>query len=552
MEKPEAGNSADLDRLLDRAKDCLRRGDYVEAVRLSNRAVTSHPGTERVYRVRREMIRRFKAACRTPEGLSRVVRADPNLVWFYNERFEAQCCWGRFDEVLKELDKQIARDPRNARALALRGELLRMPAFCRFSDALVDLERAARLEPRSAWMRAFLGRARIYCGEKERGIRDLALSASLDPGCAWIRAWLGEGLWNSGRYREALRALDRAVDLDPECAVAHAWRGAARERLGSFASAVADLDAALALHHRYAEVYVWPSRSTRDWDELVRIDLYGLSLERGFVFYERARAKRALGLWDEAVSDMSQAILLDPKRRWFEGEGTRKEWSRLLSGLRLARARNPGRAWTSAWLGLALLRLGRPAEAVVELTRAVRRDSRNAWALAWRGEAFWARGDSAAALSDARRARRLDRACPSAHALEARILQSQGRGEAASKCLDRLLRADPRSAWAHCWKGELQLRSGHPRAAALSFDRALALHPSYADALFWRAEAYRLLGLLQKSLGDVESAIGLRSDHALSYVTRGLVLGKMGNARALVRDFKKARSLNPELLPSSA
>ncbi len=442
----------------------------------------------------------------TALGLAMVVGSDPNLVWFYNERFEADCCWGRFDKVLGGLDRELKRDPRNARAMALKAEVLRMPAFSRFAEALAALERAVVLEPRTAWIRAFLGRARLHTGQPEEAISDLRRAAVADSSCGWMRAWLGEAYFNTGRYRLALAELDGAIAADPECAVAYSFRGATQEKLAHFDLALADLNRALELHRRYAETYVWPSQSTRDWEELIRIDLFGLSLERGFVFYSRARAKQGLDDWDGAVVDMTQAMLLDSKYSWADGSCEASELRSVLAGLNKALRRNPLRASTYAWRGEILLRLGCPQKALFSLSKAVLLEQNCAWAQACYAQARLQLGHIKEALDISAKALRLDGACVRAHAVQAQSWQAAGKTLAARRAIDRLLKRDPKLAWAFCWRGELRLKLADARGALGDLNRAVQLHPQYANAYFWRAKAQHLLGNDQKALSDFNIA----------------------------------------------
>ena len=50
------------------------------------------------------------------------------------------------------------------------------------------------------------------------------------------------------------------------------------------------------------------------------------------------------------------------------------------------------------------------------------------------------------------------------------------------------------------------------------------------------------------ALEDIQAAIKRRPDHALSYISRGLLRGKSGDAAGLRADFAHAGRLDPSLI----
>jgi Flp pilus assembly protein TadD len=101
----------------------------------------------------------------------------------------------------------------DAAALYLWGEGLR--AMQRHFEALMPLERAARLAPEDVRVRVALG----WC-YKRTGRLDLAIAAiekalNIEPGQAMLRYNLACYLSLAGRKRQALRYLSQALAMDP-------------------------------------------------------------------------------------------------------------------------------------------------------------------------------------------------------------------------------------------------------------------------------------------------------------------------------------------------
>jgi tetratricopeptide (TPR) repeat protein len=151
------------------------------------------------------------------------------------------------ERLARRLDREILRRPDEAWLRALRGDCRRSPEAGRSEDGRADLEEAARLAPRSAWIRGHLARARLAAGDSAGARAAADAAVRLAPACGWLRAWRGALKAQAGDLRGAEADLDAAVRLAPEYELARAWRGSVRRRLGRPRAARADLELALRL-----------------------------------------------------------------------------------------------------------------------------------------------------------------------------------------------------------------------------------------------------------------------------------------------------------------
>ena len=199
-----------------------------------------------------------------------------------------------------------------------------------------------------------------------------------------------------------------------------------------------------------------------------------------------------------ALDDLARAARLNGELSW--DRPVKEALERSLRELEGASASHPEEPRLDAWRGEALLRLGRPKDALAVLDAVLKKAPRSAWALAWRAEARLALGGSPPeALRDVRRSLRLDGRYARSHEVLAEVLQRRGQDEGALAALRQASKLNPYSARLLLSRARLELRVGR-RAKALSvLERCLKVHPGCAEA----AELRR--GLLGRGLPQADA-----------------------------------------------
>jgi serine/threonine protein kinase/tetratricopeptide (TPR) repeat protein len=150
---------------------------------------------------------------------------------------------GRFEEAHAHIRRAIELDPLSA-PVDLATVLLRMG---RHDEALTLIQRQVATEPRNARARATLGWARFLKGEREEGIAELERAVACSPDdSTWI-GQLGQAYGSAGRADDARAALQRLDALARERYVSPYHRAYVHVGLGAFDAAMDLLEEAYEL-----------------------------------------------------------------------------------------------------------------------------------------------------------------------------------------------------------------------------------------------------------------------------------------------------------------
>ncbi len=270
-------------------------------------------------------------------------------------------------------------------------------AGLRYQEAIADMEKAARLAPRNAGLRAVLARVRFVNRLPDEALADLDAASRLDPSCGWIRAWRGEALRHRGRLKEALADTRRAIALDPYYFRSYAWRGGILRLMGNPRASLPDFDRALSV----------------DWNYWWGLKPGGREADPNlsWVLHERSLALRALGRTGDAVRALGEAHRLNTRYVWvWSPRREAAEFSAAEAELDARLKKAPRDAWARAWRGWTRLEAGRPVEALADLELAARSLPKEACVALWRARALSGSGRTKEALAEAGRARHRRRA----------------------------------------------------------------------------------------------------------------------------------------------
>jgi tetratricopeptide (TPR) repeat protein/2-polyprenyl-3-methyl-5-hydroxy-6-metoxy-1,4-benzoquinol methylase len=169
------------------------------------------------------------------------------------------------------------------------------------------------------------------------------------------------------------------------------------------------------------------------------------------------------------------------------------------------------------FLGMALDRLGMPAEALTSFDRAIAGDPKFAEALANKADA----------------------------------LSALGRFAEAIECYDRALAAAPDPiAWYNRGIALYELERYEDSIA--SFDRAIALDAGADAACAGRTKSLMALGRMQEALVTANQAVALRGDSPEHHSDRGLVLKELGQTDEARAAFERAITLDARFAPALA
>jgi tetratricopeptide (TPR) repeat protein len=266
----------------------------------------------------------------------------------YYKKALAEDSLGKLSNSLQYLNQAIVLDPGNAPIYARRGLVNTKQG--NYSDALFDFNKALNLNPGDAdtYINRGLLRRRMkdYAGAIQDYNKAIKYNASALAYCN-----RGAARQCKGKLHRAIRDYNKALDLDPNYAPACFNRALAEKKLGRIQRAMLDYDQAIMLVSKKA-LTLSPGFSQAQ-DSLILskenvspfgapIDLNtcdaksGLQrvLPRGFAeligadaeytqaYFDRAIVKQKAGKLEEALSDYSRCIELNPRyANAYEGRG---------------------------------------------------------------------------------------------------------------------------------------------------------------------------------------------------------------------------------------
>ena len=213
---------------------------------------------------------------------------------------------------------------------------------------------------------------------------------------------------------------------------------------------------------------------------------------------------------------------------------------------RAALALVPGRGSVLANLAGAVLRQGRPEEALTLAERALAEDADNASALAIVATAAHALGRFEAALAAFDRLVALSADGAEIWAERGDVLAALARWDAALASYDRALALSPDQPAVLANRGNVLKQVERPDEALASYDRALAIAPDFVDALANRGLTLQDLHRPEDALADYDRALALQPDHADALANRGLALHRLQHTEAALASLDRALAVRPD------
>ncbi|CCD95087.1 conserved exported hypothetical protein [Bradyrhizobium sp. ORS 375] len=258
---------------------------------------------------------------------------------------------GGMTQALRDLDRAIALDGKNARAYRLRGDLMR-EAGGDAGKATADLSMAISLDPDDA--EAYELRGVVYTGQRrlDRALADYDQAIRLKPDYAQAYADRGVAFYLRGDNEKAVQDYNEAIRLDPDRPRTFTNRAAAYKKLGQMDKALADDHEAIRRDPKVPEYF----------------DNRGLTYQ-------------SLGDYDKAIADYDQAIKLQPKPNFLTNRGDshqfKNELGAALSDYDAALRLDPNFALAYNNRAVLFRKMGERAKALADYEAALRLDPGN-------------------------------------------------------------------------------------------------------------------------------------------------------------------------------
>jgi len=208
-------------------------------------------------------------------------------------------------------------------------------------------------------------------------------------------------------------------------------------------------------------------------------------------------------------------------------------------------ARNPQSWLAHNNLGAALLKQGRPEEAVGEFREALRINPSNTDAHNDLGTALLKEGQIGGAIEEFNEALRIDPANADVHNNLGNLLLQQGRIPDAIAQYQQALRINPSLADASYNLGYVFLQQGRLEEAVGEFREALQINPDYEDACYNLATALAQQGRNDEAIDQYRQALRINPSNAGAHNNLGLTLFRQGQIEDAIAEFREAVRIDP-------
>jgi len=189
-----------------------------------------------------------------------------------------------------------------------------------FAGAIVDYDKALRLNPKAANLYHSRGCAKLSMFDYEGAIADYNEAIRLNPKVAAFYGNRASAKSSRRDYEGAITDYSEEIRLEPKNAHGYLWRGITKRERHDFDGAIADLTEAMRLNpddqHVALEQRVLTRYEQSDYDGTIAdcTELLRLSPGNGFAYDLRGQAKRRKGDWVESEIDRNEGRNPDPEK----------------------------------------------------------------------------------------------------------------------------------------------------------------------------------------------------------------------------------------------
>src|SRR6266540_5092932 len=256
-------------------------------------------------------------------------------------------------------------------------------------------------------------------------------------------------------------------------------------------------------------------RAMSDVNEALRVDPNSAT-----AFRVRGELYRRAGKLDLALADFNQAIRIDPTlARAFDGRGNtfnnKREYDRAIEDYNEAVRLNPDYAQTYSNRGAAYYFKGQYERAIADHDEAIRRDPNNARAFSNRGAALKKLGQTDRAIADENEAIHLAPDVPEYFDNRGLSHNHNGDYDLAIADFSAAIRIRPEAKFLTNRGDAYQFKKQYDHAIA-DYNEALKLDPKFGLAYNNRGAAHEAKGDLERAIADLEQAIRLNPNNELA------------------------------------
>jgi tetratricopeptide (TPR) repeat protein len=251
-----AGKRLSANEYTDRGRAWENKGDRQQAIAAYDNAIALDPKLARAYNNRANAKKQGRDYAGARSDYLTALELDPkNLASLYNLA-QLEKRMGNTAKARAGLTRVIEMARGRVRVIALRARGGLHLEQGDFGAAGKDLERAVKLDPRSAFGHRLLGRLHWQQGDIERALDAHNRALALSPGYTIAYVTRSRLQWLKGDPPAARSDVDRAIELEPSHLWARWQRAYYLAFAGKHAEAKKDLDACISSKTNRSEAYL--------------------------------------------------------------------------------------------------------------------------------------------------------------------------------------------------------------------------------------------------------------------------------------------------------
>ncbi len=347
-----------------------------------------------------------------------------------------------------------------------------------------------------------------------RNVSRCRLAAKLHPDFAWGQLVLVSALCKADKWEEARKALEVAVGLEPERWDIYLMQGILADRDGNLEAAVGYLRKALDLNPEDADSHYY----------------LGSTLLRQFKLQEAREQYRAC-LRYKPEPDIA--------------ESARQEIAQINEAIGDEQTSGPTNATAYLYRGVSHFAKGLYDEAISDFTKAIEINPEYAECYTNRGIAYAEKRLYDLAISDFNKALEINPEDADGFVNRGIAYAKIRLYYESISDFTKAIEINPKDARAHLGRGEIycNVKSNYD-AAILDFTKVIEINPRHALAYRNRGKAYIAKGEYDRAIQDCNKALEMNPDYAAAYRTRGAAYKAKGEDDKAKSDFNKFQEIS--------
>jgi len=479
---------------------------------------------------------------------------------------------GRLEEAILAYDNALKLDPGYKEVWYNKG--IALVELGLPEEAIQVFDKALKLDPHYKQVWYIKGTTLQELDRLEEALQAYDKALELDP--RFKEVWVNKGValkW-VGRLEEALQAYDKALELDPHIKAAWNNKGSVFEQLGRFEEALQAYDKALELDPNYKSAYYGkkavlqkqPQQQDKKDEKTTKNKKYTLKQQDKKLEGEKSGIKVSIDLTsimdnqyqkgieyfdnnqiDLAIIEFKKSLKREKDLAYMKYEqlghcySKKGEYLEAVKFYGLTFKACPPAVQTDNILfnkALALKKLGRYDEAIMDLNEALRQESglSNVWIL--KSNCHSAKGESEEKIKCLDKALEIEPKNLLAWKIKSSSLAMIGDEEKAQEILSKILTIEPIDAQSWCIKGERLVELGNFGEAMNCFNKALSLSQGLHNE-------YQFIEKCKQNQIRYQEILKNLPQSALEWNNRGVNLFRLGVNVEALGCFQKAMELRP-------